>query len=92
MYAVVMLHGEQDSVCPPFAARKALEQMSSPDRTWVLLTKAKHNLELDVCQKEWESTVLEWLGRQSASGTAAAAVAAGASPTAELVPVQEVRI
>lgn len=61
-----MLHGGCDCTCPSDMAKKALEGMSSRDKTWVLMNDAKHDLELDLWRDDWFAYVLEWMKRQVA--------------------------
>jgi hypothetical protein len=63
--AVIILHGALDVTCSPTVAKAALEKMSAADKTWVLLTEARHDLELDLWKDEWHAYVTEWLARQS---------------------------
>jgi alpha-beta hydrolase superfamily lysophospholipase len=59
-----MLHGACDATCAASVAKEALEAMSSKDKTWVLVSDAKHDLELDNWRDEWFAHSLEWMQRQ----------------------------
>ena len=64
--AVLMVHGERDVTCPANVAKEAMEGMSSKDKTLVLISAAKHDLELDLWREEWFAYVSEWMNRQVA--------------------------
>ena len=56
-----MLHGSDDPVCSAEAARRALEQMSAKDKTWVQLEGALHDLDMDQYKHEWFAACTDWL-------------------------------
>jgi hypothetical protein len=59
-----MLHGACDVTCAASVAKEALEAMNSKDKTWVLMSEAKHDLELDLWRDDWFAYVIEWMQRQ----------------------------